>query len=756
MKSPRRGGASPRFDPLGLSLHPRSAAGDLRARWPRKTGSQPLVESHTPNASQATMLALLPRDMGTTGEQAVSYQRKGKLGFAETFFRRISQQLSDMRDNLPLKLVVRLQVASTRLHLGKYREAKDDLEAIQRDIKSFVPITEGHNALKTGFDFDCRRWLASHMLHTGEWRNAAEAFTELLGPEWEAQHLVSSYKIFRDLALACAYLGEYKLAREHITRARIQLDYQRDFSTSTNHEELQIKYSVVGIVESTINMLSGDYPRALGIASRSLACLEATLGPGHFRTLSAASLKAWCLVHEGRFEDSTSEEYKQSLADVESFCLSTCCKLAQALSPQHPLALDSVECFVRILICQGRLAEAIDTGTALYNKVAQSPGEHHPQAISCKYQLAAANFAQGNCRTSISLYKDAITEATEVLGPAHPKTTKYSCELARAYLSFGAIEEAEAIATKGATQQVRHFCQDWQPSHWTPSIPSLMKRLKDYMAENFEHRLHPDMVCSLQLLAEIEFRKYKTKGLEGNLDLAEKILKFLAMGLSAPGSDMSVLKASGDFLLAIVIRDRFLPTGNRIHESIGMLEEVVRGRKRLLGDDHPDTARAHRELIGSRFLLDFALAKKNPEKRVNFRGFISAAENIISSLESRYGPEFHQTLHVRHWRLLSGSILGRFQRYEVEEEVQAIGRILVNPQLVSERPYESISMRNTLVECLIKFGISSLAHQLLGSAEQDIEKALQEDVDGSLLGALARLGGDVERLRSSSEKMLPN
>ncbi|KAI1780622.1 hypothetical protein F4818DRAFT_12182 [Hypoxylon cercidicola] len=713
--------------------------------------------SDASNVTVPTLDSDLKRDLNTMGQLACSFLQRGELEDAETLYVRIHDTLLEQSNYSPLKLLqIRLQIAYIRLYLGRYEETKNDLAIIQQHVKDSRPNTDSFKRLKTELDFDCRRCLAGHMLRTGEWGNAAVEFERLLTwQEGNTQDKSPSFKIIRDLALACAYLGEYQKGRDYIAEARSRLKSQEDPSTSKDYKKgLLIKHSGLDVVESTIDMLSGNYTRALSIASKSLTSLEVTLSPRHFKTLAVANLKTWCLVHEGRFSDgtSTSEEYHKSLVDIESLCLSTFSKLAQGMGRRHFLALDSMECLVRIFICQGRLAEAIDTGTSVYENVTQSLSQRHPQAISCKCQLAAAHLAQGNYRTSQSLYKDVYREATETLGPNHPKTVRYSCELARACLYHGEIENACAIAIKGAAQQVGQNYGN-QSSNSTTTTQILISRLGENMSGS--RRLHPDLIYSLQLLAEIELRKHRIRGLEGNLDIAEQILRFLVESLTSADGSTSVLKTTVYYDLAIILRERYA-TGSHVYfEFIEILEQVVQDRKRLLGEDHPDTLQGCRELLRSNLVRTYR-EEKNLENSDGSRGFLSTSKNIWTSLESRYGSQFPQTLHSRLWYFYSSSVFGYFQGQEMEEEVLAIGRILSNPQLVSERLIESISMRNHLAEFLIQLRIPSSVQRLLDSTQQDLEKALEEDKNESLRGALERLRGVVEELKLSNEKMPSN
>lgn len=638
-----------------------------------------------------------------------------------------------------------------------------------------MPVTDDEKELKNELDFDYRRWLAIYMLHTGEWRNAANGFDELLDPKWETLNNRSSFEITRDIALTRAYLGEYKKALNNITKARALLDSLQETSPPSNHETaFLVKQSGLEAVKATIYLLSGKYQDSLMTASKSLAILEDTLGSAHFKTLAVANLKAWCLVYQHRFAGGESEKDKpptnvqskkplvdvqsgeslvdvESLSDVELLCQSTFSKLALNLGRRHPLTLESMECLVRIFILQGRFAEAIDTGTSLYNNVAETLGKYHPQAISCQYQRAAAHFARGNYRTSESLCREVLRDATNVLGLGHPRTVEFSCELARACLYHGKIEEALEKSKKATVQQVQIYL-DYGSFNLMSTTQNLFRELQNLLTDKPKCRLHPDLICSLQLIAEIELRKHQISGLDGDLDLAEQILRFLVESPLRSGGTTSILKASVDYDLAIVLQERQPGAETQNYESIKILEKVVQVRRRLLGEDHADTLRAHSELLRGRFIRDMPCEEKNPKNTIDWQGFISSSDNIWNSLESRYGSQFPQTLYARLSRLITSSILRRFQYQWIEKEAQSISSILSSPQFVSERLVESILTRNAPAKFLIEFKIMSLASQLLDSAEEDIDNATKENSNESLRRALVELVKASKQLISSSDK----
>ncbi|XXG97572.1 hypothetical protein Hte_003877 [Hypoxylon texense] len=718
-------------------------------------------EKTEPDAARAAILALLPEDLRTTGEQAVHYLRIGNLRYAERFFSYIEYQLPETC-GLPLKLAIRLQLASITLYLGKHEKAKDGLEAIKRDIETFVPITERDEASKTEYDFHCRRLLAIHMLHTGQWIHALYAFHQLLNPEWDAPSEEYSFKICRDLALAYAQLGEYESARVYIDEARAGLLFKKSSSSASEEHGLNIRYLVVGIVEATIDMLEGNYLRAIQNVSRYLIGFQKDLSVEHFRALSAANLRARCIVLQGKFPVEEGSVYPRrslrdvkvyphrSLWDVEEYCRMTFDSLHRDLGNDHPLTLDTMENLVRIWICQGRLVEAFSAVNVLYSVVVHILGERHSQAIVCKSLLAAIYFAQGKYLDALKEYKQVYKDATEILGPDHPKTVKYSCELARAHLySYGPTEEAQAWATYGAAQQLKHINEDDLPPRSIHDIMSLTEELRIYVARGPSYllELHPDSVYTIQLLAEIEVRKHRSTDFEGNLDIAEQILAILAEFLLFSHGKPSLLNASVGHDLAIVLRESCYTNSHpRSDEYMEILEKVFRSRQTMLGTDHPDVLRTYRELLWSRFIRDISIAGEASEYSVGWGRFISAAEDTWAALESRYEPKrFHEILYARIWRFVTRYVLGRFLEREMEEEDQSIGRTATSPQLVSEDLIRSMS-----AECLVEFGLPPSVLELSeDSVERDIESALKACDNESLDRALLRLEGDVERLKSS-------
>ena len=122
----------------------------------------------------------------------------------------------------------------------------------------------------------------------------------------------------------------------------------------------------------------GDYPAALESARQALDFMKTTVGAKHFKTLSTATLKAWCLAHMGRY------------TEAERLCSNTYKATTRALGRSHPQTLEAMSCLVYVFRHQGRFAEAVGTGlslVSLFTKRLQDIGGSHPEPIHANFNL---------------------------------------------------------------------------------------------------------------------------------------------------------------------------------------------------------------------------------------------------------------------------------------------------------------------------------------------------------------------------------
>ncbi|KAI1451406.1 hypothetical protein F4805DRAFT_451533 [Annulohypoxylon moriforme] len=727
-------------DSIILSRRGRDAADQIpyhqrlyRSTSPRQNVPPPPDHTNVETISNASyvtapQLDIEPQDEFTViTDLARSFQQRGEFESAENLFTRVDSLLSRMSGFEELKLRIRLQIASVRLYLGKDKDFKNEFGVIQQDIRDAGLEKE----TKAGLEFDARRLLARHMLYSGEWKTATEEFQRLL------EHQASQFIIYRDLALSYAYLGDYSRAKENIDKARQDLNSSEGNPGIDNAETsntptpsrgnlgLEIKRNGVKATEAIIDMLYGNYQEALKAATECLQVMEKVLGPRHFKTLTIATLKVRCQVHEGRF---TGEG--ESLADAESLCLSTFDMLAQGLGRRHYLTLEAMECLVRIFRTQARFAEAIDTGTSLYTNAIETLGRSHPQTIDINYQLAKAHLLNGDYHTSEILFISILEEAKSSLGDDHPKTLNYTCELARALLYQGRITKAFDLVIETIMKQIKLYNNQGltvQKIMDLSSPQTLIGELEVSIKNALSFRIPPYLVSSLQLLAEIELRKRQTKGLGGDLELAQRILNLLVERVSIFSNGASVTKASIVFDLAVVLQAHSM--GSDASKSIEKMKQVVQDREKLLGEDHVDTLRARHELTRITFFHKISTGKEEGIDESDLRKLKSISETILSSLESKYGSRHPQTLNSRLWCFMVSAIVNSLGRTEIEEEARSIVNILSDAQLVIERPVESILMKFKVVSFLHTDGDSPLLRELLESVGKQLKDIRAKSVD---------------------------
>ncbi|KAI0385299.1 hypothetical protein F5Y04DRAFT_276632 [Hypomontagnella monticulosa] len=656
-------------------------------------------------AGYVSMPTLASPEFQGIGELPNSLEQGGELRPSE-----VPQAMYSM-------MKIRLQVASTNLYRGRYVEAKEVLDAIRHDVERMPQTTSREKRRKAELKSDTRQLRASYLWLTAQWRKALTEYQKILRSS-EFQHDGSLFWVHRDMGLIYANLGDYRKARECIETALRQVGTART-----------TQKGIVRSAEAVIYLLSGKYRIALATAAESVSIMKETLGPGHFSILAVETVMAWCLVHEGRFT------VIGPPAAVAPKFMNTAERLASSLGHQHPVALESMECLVQIYICQARISEAIGTGTSLCTNATRALGESHPSTISMKCQLGAAYLAHGSYRRSVSVLTAVFDRARQVLGHDHPETLKYSCELARAYLHYGNIEEAFRFASKALSAQIDMYMDTSTARRRLTSRSGsiVVENLVDWLeahANSQKSRIHPYLISSLQVLAQIEYQRHQNRGHGRSLVLSQRLLTLLK-GLFSSGRHWSIVDASIVFDLAIAFQE------DRASESINLLEEVVKARRRLFGEDHLDTLHAYRELEKTKYMRGLFSMEEGEAKYTELGRFTYTLGNVRRSLDLIYGPIHPETLSARLWHLIMVVGLEDLDNAR-ENEARSIAQLLSDPSLLSERPVESISMQKTLKGLLVSYN-SPLAPGLTNSIQKQIEDVVGDPMGAGLRRRLNRL-----------------
>lgn len=695
--------------------------------------------------------------------QANSFLQTGELENAGVLFEKILK-LPSLRDQSPEQIHISLQIAAVKMYRGYYKESRIDFQDIEKRLEGFRASGISFQSNDELY-FDCRRWLASCRLLAGQWEEAKTEMQSLLEDHPTSDHV----RLNRDLALAYGYLGLYgearktlKLAHEpeqserksdivaEVTQSKSPFPGQSDISRgrgqnrketpSSDGKHNRTKESSLQVAEASINMLAGNYTTALDKSTKALDAMKKAVGPKHFKTLAIATLKAWCLAHNGRYNE------------AETLCCATYKATTQALGRRHPQTLEAMGCLVYIYKCQCRFAEAIGTGISLESLSAEwvaDQDQDHPLAIHSKFLLAISLFANGDYATAKIKIDTTVDQAERAIGKTHPETLRYKSEQARILLYLGNISEAEDLACLVVAQQFEKYienqndtnkgiadqnqndtdqviadiCKTLETGPREGRLSRLNELLDMVLRKTPQSTLHPFLVTTLRLMANIEVRKYRLTGRKdesADLATATAILTTLQFSCSKTKREENrVLADSVDLDLATLQKQSSTQPRDLL-KAVELYTKAYQDRKSLMGDNHIDTLCTLRELTITQCLHD--LSGSNPEEfpidRVK-----TTSDGILKTLEARLGLPHPETLTSRLWcitvdRLLRDNSSGIEQR-----TCKDLIEMLSDPQIVKERLIESLVMRRQLVGLLNGTGNSQEALELIARAISDVETA---------------------------------
>ncbi|KAI0812979.1 hypothetical protein GGR55DRAFT_591645 [Xylaria sp. FL0064] len=630
-----------------------------------------------------------------------------------------------------------------------------------KNVQQLCTRLSGSHSLRVELRNDARRWLANFRLIAGRWAEAATQIQSLLDENPRSNEA----RLCRDLAVAYAHLGRYAEARESLRLAQERMKMadlakgDAKGKTSLAGEdtpeeqnrlgrkqgmELQINEATMNMAIATVEMLAGDYTTALKTSSDVLDLMKKMLGAKYFRTLAIATLKAWCLVYNGKY------------VEAETLCLSTYKATPQSLGRFHLQSLAAMRCLVHIFQCQGRFAEAIGTGLSLdslstawmkrpshihsvYTEWMKRPSHIHPQAIHSKFLLATAFLASGDYATSKLTIDKAVAHQAELSqGVNNPEILRYKSEQARALLYLGNISKAQDLAYLVAVQQFEFYARSHGITNhciidlsarievWPHTLR--LRRLNNVLTEMLETPissllLHPFLVSTLQLLANIEVRKYRLAGRKrGSPDLAaaRAILEALH-NYYANMECRPIVSASSIALDLATLCKEEMSHPDDLSKAVKLFTQAYEDKKSYQGENI-DILCALRELTITQCLLDISTPYDGPVRTT----VKAVSHTILKTLQSRLGLAHPETLTSQLWYLTVDHLIpddDDNSSSSRDKVVEDLIKTLSDPRVVKERLVESLFMKRQLASILKGSGSCEKAAALIDDAISELDGA---------------------------------
>ncbi|KAI0399683.1 hypothetical protein F4802DRAFT_588431 [Xylaria palmicola] len=673
-------------------------------------------------------------DRPSVYQQAENLLQEGQLEDAYQLFTALSKTYRQS-DQSQVSITIDIQVATVKIYRGDYMNSEKEFLNIHQRLEDLREVNSyGQWAVER--QNLCQRLLAHCWLLAGKWDKAATKIQSLLDEDPGRFNV----RLCRDLALADAYLGQYTKARKALELAQKRLGDPKDKINSTSEDpdigaqqstalettkqasdhqtDHQTRKATMHMDIATVEMLAGDYKKALKFSSDALDSMKRIEGAKHFKTLAIAVLTSWCLVYNGEY------------IEAEALCLATYKATTQSLGHDHPQSLEIMGCLVHIFRCQGRFAEAIGTGLSLEDfhsaRLEKYPDYIYPQAIHSKFLLATAFLASGDYATS-SKKLDEVVKLAEANEMKHPEIFRYKSEKARALLYLGNIEEAQDLAFMGVVEQFK--LNTWFDGTALEVGPheERLSRLNNILTRLCQDTvssttLHPFLASNLQILANIEVRRSRLIGRKDDavgLAAARGILEALQRYYSNMASRNIVSLSSVNMDLATLYKE--YPIHSRgLPKAIALFTQAYEDRKSHMGDNI-DTLCALRELTISQCLLDLSYpdAATTPLDRVKV-----VSNNILGTLESRLGQTHQETLASQLWYLTVDHLLPDNDSKRREKMMEDLVNNLSDPLVLKERFIETLLMKRQLAGLLDVTGSREKAGQLIDSAISELDKAL--------------------------------
>lgn len=328
--------------------------------------------------------------------------------------------------------------------------------------------------------------------------------------------LLLSLDAFQQLVDHCPVLidlSERVLGRQHEVTLCARFTYAHALETTGRFVEAVTVAEA--LAEDVPTDLYGVRFKALGLLALLYDCLgrpalalqrgnealEVGIGNPKIDPISLASLRttiSGSLAALGRYEEAIEHARAAHTALHDRF------------GSFDATTLNALQQVGRVLVHQGRMKEAIETGQQVVEGRAQTLGSDHLLTLVARYQVSNAMVGDQQFENGVDVIAELLDEMSRHrdLGPDHPSTLAAQHLLAECYLGAGRAEEAQEVATTLHERRCKH-------AQVGPS--------------------HPNTISTEMLLAEIESRRPDlVSALEWSISALRKSHKSPALGSSHP------------------------------------------------------------------------------------------------------------------------------------------------------------------------------------------------------------------------------
>jgi tetratricopeptide (TPR) repeat protein len=498
------------------------------------------------------------------------YFYKGDLDKADQLYEVLINQLCAIPRHKGIVFRLRLNVAQIIWLRGGHKDSEQEFKRLNDSVEE-----HDDEALicKTA------KWLALSQWKQGKYTEADRTIQDCFDKDPSKRQQNTALLSTRALILASA--GSFNRALKDSMKA-IAHGLEQNGQTT-------MQQTVCIINHARVLSECGRYEDAAKRNDEALSSVQKRLGPKHFVTLDAASLRVWLLVLNNN-TSKAGEEVQRTLRQMR-----------ERLGEDHPTTLQTVQTLVVVYKNDGRYSDAEATARYLLRKCESSRelGRAHPQTLKSKTTLAEVMLALGDWEDAELYQREVVKE--------EKATYFHRLALANILRERGKWDEAREIAVDLLLEQLHHFSSDGeedprieqdQPTELSGEeiskyelkqilhkskyvrhkLRDMPRGLPDPLASPESVRVYPSLVQTMQCVALCEQVRD-----DANIVFSESLLEKI--------HDICVrrLSASHQFTIAI---EHDLAVNHRLRgkfsEALDVIIRVIDQRRDILGNDHPD------------------------------------------------------------------------------------------------------------------------------------------------------------------------
>ncbi|KAF2793872.1 TPR-like protein [Melanomma pulvis-pyrius CBS 109.77] len=608
---------------------------------------------------------------------ASSYFQKGDLAEAERIYHiliewcYLVQRLDRGYDKM------RLQMAQISYIRGNYKLS----EVTFRELLGSQYSRGSENPKEVLLTSEITKWLALSEWRQGKYKNAEGTLDDCR--KWLPEGSKNNPSLLSTLALVLASAGAlkraWKLSLKATRKQKSEIDADNSSSNSRDDDSSGQRSNCL-VNHARVSCAVGRLDDADRANQEALEDMRTRLGPKHFVTLDAASLRAELLVANSE-SDQVGEEIRRTLRDVRD-----------RLGEHHPSTLQAVETLVLFYRGEGRYSDAEETARYLVRRCEgnEDIGMSHPQTLRAKTILAEIFLASGKWEDAERYQREVVEiHPQEYLGD-YPGTFFHRIALANILRERGKWDEARDLILRVLIEQLNKFGNEQDEEEDEQTLPPI----------------EPPQHLKEEPLSEEEIDMTKLRRLLRSSKYVKNYLcRLPEAGLLDPlasGDPVRIYPSIVQTLHCLGLCEQFRDDANLVFTH-GMFEMVHDIRTRRLGATHRLTVNVE---------YDIAV---NHRLRGNFRESLDVIQKVVQQRQDSLGTDHPEYLVAKHQQAVTLFRLSRWR--EALEEQRAT--LKTQEYLLGKCHPSTILSRYTLSGILHSLNRLSEADKLLDEVIKD-------------------------------------